>query len=241
MNLLILKEDELVDKNIYKIQRRKKNHLIEIKKVYEGFSLLSARLNLDIGEFKILEINKEYIIGEYYFKKIIPKKDPCIELFISYQRPQTMKKIFQLTGTLQIQKVNIFPLSKSEKSYEKSSIWREESWKEELDLGMEQGKNFYYPEIRFYEDKKEVRDLILPDKSILLDPNGSSMRKVFSDSKKLDLVQLIIGPEGGLNERDINYFINLGAIKTKISESILRTEQALAFVIGQIELIKEFL
>jgi RsmE family RNA methyltransferase len=240
MNLLILKEIELLDKNIYKIQNRKKNHLIDIKKVYEGFSLPSARLNLDIGEFKVLEINEEYIIGEYFLNKIIPKKDPYIELFISYQRPQTMKKIFQLVGTLQIQKVNIFPLSKSEKSYEKSSIWKEESWKEELDLGMEQGKNIYYPEILFFENKIELKDLIHPNKSILLDPSGSSMKKAFSNFRELNSVQLILGPEGGLNERDINYFITLGAIKTKISESILRTEQALAFVIGQIELIKEY-
>jgi RsmE family RNA methyltransferase len=66
------------------------------------------------------------------------------------------------------------------------------------------------------------------------------MKKAFSNFRELNSVQLILGPEGGLNERDINYFITLGAIKTKISESILRTEQALAFVIGQIELIKEY-
>ena len=240
MNLLILKEDELVAKNIYKIQNRKKNHLIDIKKVYVGYTLPAGRLNLDIGEFTITEITKEFIMGEYLFKIIVPKKNQIIELFISYQRPQTMKKIFQLIGTLQIQKVNIFPLSKSEKSYEKSSLWKEDSWKEELDLGMEQGKNIYSPEIHFFSNKMELSDLIMVNKCILLDPNGCSMRNAFSNFNEKNQVQLIIGPEGGLTERDIDYFINLGAIKTKISDSILRTEQALSFVIGQIELIKEY-
>ncbi|NBU99309.1 MAG: RsmE family RNA methyltransferase, partial [Spirochaetia bacterium] len=136
--------------------------------------------------------------------------------------------------------VNIFPLSKSEKSYEKSSLWREDTWKEELDLGMEQGKNIYFPEVHFFDNKIDVKDLILPNKSILLDPNGSKMREAISSFKEFTLIQLIIGPEGGLAEGDLKYFINLGAIKTKISESILRTEQALAYVLGQIELIKEY-
>jgi 16S rRNA (uracil1498-N3)-methyltransferase len=239
MNLLLLRDDELLQTSIYKIKERKKNHLLSIKKVTIGSILSSARINLDLGDFKILEIRDDSIIGEYCPKETISKKNPSIELFISYQRPQTMKKIFQIIGTMEILKVNIFPLEKSEKSYESSSIWKNNSWKEEIELGMEQGKNIFYPEVLFFKNKYELRGKIQPKISLLLDPNGIQMKEAYTNLLLTNSIQLIIGPEGGLNENDTSFFLDLGAIKTKISNSILRTEQALTFVMGQIEILKE--
>ena len=67
-------------------------HLLTIKKVRVRDKLFAGRVGKDLGIFQILEINSEYIRGEYLIEST-PSISLKLEIFLSYQRPQTMKKI----------------------------------------------------------------------------------------------------------------------------------------------------
>jgi 16S rRNA U1498 N3-methylase RsmE len=125
-------------------------HLLTIKKVRVSDKLFAGRVGVNLGIFHILEINSEYIRGEYSIEST-PSISLKLEIFLSYQRPQTMKKILFLAGAIGISKIYMFPLVKTEKSYIQSSLWKEEKWLEELYLGMEQGKNIFLPKVFHFE------------------------------------------------------------------------------------------
>lgn len=88
------------------------------------------------------------------------------------------------------------------------------------------------------KNKYEIKSILKNGNKFLLDMNGESF---FSHSNALKTPKenyIILGPESGFSEKDIDYFLNLDFKKIKLSKYTLRTEYALAYSLGQIEMIK---
>lgn len=217
----------------YILQNRKADHLKMIKKVTPNDSINAGRINLDEGVFHILEVNNS-ITGIYESHKNSIKKYQGLEVWIAFQRPQTMKKILFLTGMLGIPSLKIIRTNKSEKSYESSSIWRDDSWKEEIYLGMEQGKNIFFPEISFGKSPKNFLNLEKEKETWFLHPGGEKM-SVLPEFQKL---RILIGPEAGFSSEEILDLSLMGAKKIGLSDVPFRTEHAFMGLFSQIEILR---
>jgi len=213
-------------------------HLLTIKKVRVSDKLFAGRVGKDLGIFHILEINSEYIRGEYSIEST-PSISLKLEIFLSYQRPQTMKKILFLAGAIGISKIYMFPLVKTEKSYIQSSLWKEEKWLEELYLGMEQGKNIFLPKVFHFENLNSVTPHFIEDNLYCLDPQGVWINDGMQFPISNLILQFILGPEGGMTDKDMEFFKKNGAKPIKLSKNILRTEHALTYMLAQLEILQE--
>lgn len=238
MNLLILEPSEYNGKN-YFITGRKRDHILYIWKAKEGDSFSAGRLNESYGTAKVLNILEKEIILSYEPTRSIRSPTLFLELYSAFQRPQTMKKIFQLSATWGIRKIFFFPFDKSEKSYETSSLWKNKNYEQELILGLEQGKRVEMPSVEYSFLSKEKINFNFPELCFLLDLEG---KKIFEYNKYFNMNQckhigLILGPEGGITEEDRKFFIQKNALPLKISLSTLRSEFALAFALSQLELV----
>lgn len=238
MNLLLLKPDQLETSGFYCLKGRVLEHLQTIKKVKIGNILEAGRMGEDRGEFLVIESNLNLIRGTYK-PKFKPYKNQEITLFLSYQRPQTMKKILFFAGCVGISKIFLFPLLKTEKSYIQSNLWKEGRWLEETYLGMEQGKNIYMPSISWVDTKKNLVPYFQKNHLFVLDPKGDWMEPLPLKDELPPPLQFILGPEGGLTEDDLEFFQMQGAKIHKVSDHILRSEHALIYLMAQIERMKE--
>ena len=232
MNLLILEKRE-ISSGYFILKGRKAEHLLGIKNIGKDSKIHAGLLNESRGTFHIHRIEDSQIFGLYTIDFIPTHFFQNTELYISYQRPQTMKKILFLVGMFGITKLVVFRAEKSEKSYESSSLWKDERWREELILGMEQGKNIYFPEI-FHCTKKSEVELHLGTGSFwILHPGGKRIGQSLEGGFKI-----MIGPEGGFSESELNRWQLKGAQKIGLSEIPYRTEYALAGIMSQIELLR---
>jgi len=238
MNLLLLESEQSETGNIYTVNGRRMFHLLCIKKVRVGDKLFAGRVGKDLGIFHIQEINLDCIKGEYLVDSY-PSISLNLEIFLSYQRPQTMKKILFLAGTMGISKIYMFPLVKTEKSYIQSSLWKEGKWLEELYLGMEQGKNIFLPEIFHKEKISSITPHLLENNLYCLDPQGVWMNEGVQVPISNQILQFILGPEGGMTDIDMEFFKKNGAKSIKLSKNILRTEHALSYMLAQLEILQE--
>lgn len=240
MNLLILEESERISENQFKIQNRKLEHLIKILKVNLGDNLKAGILNKSIGNFKIIKLEKNEIIGEYIFEtneeySIFSN----IRFYIAYQRPQTIKKIIQLASNLGVKEIYFFPCERSEKSYQDSKIWGEENLKEEIILGLEQGKKIYVPKIFHIKKFHELKNYFQTENLFLLHPNSNETNLV-SLNLNQGSYEFILGSESGFTEKEILYLEKNNSKRISISETILRTESAFLYLLSQIEFKKKF-
>jgi RsmE family RNA methyltransferase len=53
------------------------------------------------------------------------------------------------------------------------------------------------------------------------------------------IIQFILGPEGGMTVKDMEFFKKNGAKPIKLSKNILRTEHALTYMLAQLEILQE--
>ncbi len=83
--------------------------------------------------------------------------------------------------------------------------------------------------LKAYEN--ELKDC---DKLIVLYENDSqygSLKTFLSSIEKYDTINVVIGPEGGISEAEIEYLLSIGASTMSLGRRILRTETAgLAFM-----------
>ncbi|MCB1142060.1 MAG: RNA methyltransferase [Leptospiraceae bacterium] len=234
MNLILLEENERIDTQFYRLNFRKSDHIKNILKSKPGDILEAGVLNLTYGNIEIVEINNEITCRFIKNSKSQRSTFRNLTVFSSLQRPQTIKKLLFLCGMYGIRKIVFYPLQKNEKSYLNSSIWEEEEIHKHFLLGMEQGKNIYLPELKLLksfkkslDDYKKINFFLNPESEHFLDP-----RHRFSESTEFSI---ILGPEPGYTNSELDFFKNLNTEEIKISNFILRSEHALQQILSQIE------
>ena len=240
MNILLLLPEEKVESGIFKVSDRKASHLLQILKTQENDTVRAGVLNDCKGQFRVIEIDRarRTVTGEFCAESLAVKSALSKIIFLSaYQRPQTVKKILNSAAVCGVGGIYFFPMDKSEKSYETSSLWKKEEYKEELYLGLEQGSRVILPEIRSYARKSDLLAFISRF-TVLLEPSGKVM---MSDAAEMleaeDKLFFLLGPESGFSPRETDLYKNMKVKTLSLSESVLRSEQAFLFAISQAELI----
>jgi RsmE family RNA methyltransferase len=135
-------------------------------------------------------------------------------------------------GTARIVLLNAW---KVEKAYWASPKLRPENLREQLILGLEQAKDTVLPELRlarlfrpFVED--ELPGLLAGGTGLMAHPGtGAAAPKVLAAP-----VTLAIGPEGGWVEAEVQSLLKAGLHPLDLGPRILRTETALAALVGKL-------
>ena len=53
------------------------------------------------------------------------------------------------------------------------------------------------------------------------------------------IINVVIGPEGGFSEKEVNYLVNKGYIRVSLGKRILRSETACLDIISKISFMSE--
>lgn len=241
MNIIILTEFDRVDKTSYTISDHRANHIIKILKSDIGDILEIGLLNDSIGKAEIFEIDKNSVKLKIVELSKLEDDQTQIDIVCALPRPQTLKKVLNTVATMGVSNLYLIRSKKVEKSYFHSPLLEEKNYTKYLLEGLSQGKRVNLPQVSTHKKFKLFfeNNILLNDSDtvkLLAHPNEES----FLNNKMLNgktKIVLAIGPEGGWNDFEINFMVENGFEKYKLSQNILRVETAVTAALAQIELI----
>ncbi len=241
MNIIILTGKDSIEKDKYELSDDRFLHIKNILKSEVGDTVEIGLLNSSTGTANIVEISDTKILLEIDSLTKGSEIFPEITVICALPRPQTLKKILSTCATMGVSNLYLIRSEKVEKSYFHSPLLKEENYTKYLIEGLSQGKRTEIPKVSIHDKFKvffENNFEVIRNNStcLLAHPNTESyLNKSILESPQN--IILAIGPEGGWNDFEINLMEEKGFIKYKLSESILRVENAVTAALSQIELV----
>lgn len=110
----------------------------------------------------------------------------------------------------------------------------------------EQSKRMFIPEVKQPIKLKSI-DLSLYTHVIVAfeesakNGENSALKSVLKSLNKNDKLAVIVGPEGGLSEEEVSFLETKNAVRAGLGPRILRTEQAITYVLSAISYEKELM
>lgn len=237
MNSIILFDTDFDkhDKHLVTISDKRFEHIKQIMRCNKGDTIKVGILNEKLGTGTIKDISQTSVTLEISCETDPPGPLPLI-LLCSLPRPKTLAKVLQ-SGTAHGIKRFIFINSwRVEKGYWKNPILIEEKLKNHCISGLEQACDTILPSIEFKRlFKPFVEDEIplLTKNTIPLVAHPTAQNQM-PEGIKDKMITLAIGPEGGFIDYEIKLLEQQGFIPVTLGRRILRTEYALAAIVGKL-------
>ena len=237
MNCIILVESDFNTANKQKVilSGKRFEHIREILKGQKDDSLRVGILNGNMGTGTIVQMSSQEITLNIICDTAAPPPLP-LTLICSLQRPKTIKKILQSGTAFGVKRFIFINSWKVEKSYWSNPLFSPDQIKEHCILGLEQCCDTMMPIVEFRKLFKPFVEDELPaltkDKLCLV--AHPAAQKPCPIAVKQKPVLLAIGPEGGFIDYEIKMFQDQGFMPVTLGCRILRTEYALATLVGRL-------
>jgi 16S rRNA (uracil1498-N3)-methyltransferase len=235
MNLLLLEPEDLLAPGLARIQGRRLRHAQEVLQSQGGDALRVGVLGGGLGSGRVREITVEHLELEFEAAEPPPPKVP-LTLLLALPRPKVLNRVLASAASLGVARIILLNAWKVEKAYWKSPRMAPDNLREQLILGLEQARDTVLPEVEFarlfrpfVEDRLPA--LVPPGgQAWVADPAGTRPcpRGVEGDCL------LAIGPEGGWIPAEVESLVKAGLEPVHLGSRILRTETALAALVGRL-------
>ncbi len=236
MNLLLLTDEQFTSNTSALANPRQSTHIKQVLKLVPGNQITLGRLDGLIGKGTIKEATGDSIkISDICLDQLPPSALP-ITLILALPRPQMLKRILQTISTMGVQKICFIQTSRVEKSFWQSPSAQRHAIKEQLILGLEQGRATQLPEIEMYTRfrpfmEDNLDDITRDTKKIIADPSGANPPKEHVATTPLSLA---IGPEGGFIEKEVDKFLEYGFEGVHLGPRILKVETAVPVLLSKL-------
>lgn len=235
MNLLLITEQELVTPARAEItDRRRLEHILKILKLNVGDRLMVGQLDGPLGHGEITELSAERLHLSLTLDRAPPEPVP-LTLILALPRPQQIKRILQTVAGSGIKQLHLLHSRRVEKSYWQSPSVQPEAVDEQLKLGLEQGCDTRMPQVHYHRQFKPFVEDQLPDlmrgkRALVAHP----YQAVACPAQVQEPTVLMVGPEGGFNDYEIERVSELGFQAVHLGPRILKTEVAIPFLLGRL-------
>ncbi len=234
MNLVLLLPEDLVSADRARLTGRRLQHVRQIHRAAVGDELAVGLLGGRMGRGRVLRLEDEALELALVLDQEPPPKLP-LTLVIGVPRPKVLNRVVVAASSLGAARLVLVNAWKVEKAYWSSPRMQPENLREQLLLGLEQAKDTVLSELRlarlfrpFVED--ELPELLGGGTGLLAHPGtGEAAPKTL-----VAPVTLAIGPEGGWIEAEVQSLLKAGLHPLDLGPRILRTETALAALVGRL-------
>jgi len=234
MNLILVDQNDFMDKNTVILKDRRLNHIRKILKSVPGDCLEVGMINGKIGKAEVTEITEKKIELKINLEQE-PPKPLDLTLILAMPRPIVLNRLLMTVTSLGVKSIFLFHSNQVEKSYWNSPVLDPKSMREQFILGLEQAKDTVLPTINlrkkfkpFVED--ELPRIIKGTKALVAHPAGHP-HPVFLENSP---VTLMIGPEGGFIPYEMDALQQQGFQTFSLGERILKVETAVCASIAKL-------
>ncbi len=253
MNLILLSDSDFITSNRVRLRGRRFAHIQEILKAECGQNLSVGKINGLMGQGTVKSKTKETIELEVKLDGNPPQALP-LTLILALPRPPMLKRILFSSAQLGVKKIIILNFNRVEKSLWNSSSLKPLAITEQLVLGLEQAKDTVMPEVILKKGFKpfvqdELPTLIKGTTALVAHPNKDQIPSLPREQKIVPSplrgglgrgdrsdkpITLIIGPEGGIIDYEIELLKAAGCQTMDLGPRILRNESVLPYVVGKL-------
>ncbi len=234
MNLVILREEDFLDAGRARLSGRRLRHVTEVHRAAPGDELTVGLLGGAMGRGRVTRLDAEALELEVALDRQPPPKLP-LTLVLALPRPKVLNRVLAAATSLGAARIYLVNAWKVEKSYWRSPRLAEDNLLLQRILGLEQARDTLLPELHlrrllrpFAED--ELPTLLQGTTALLAHP-GSATPCPRSVQGPLTLV---IGPEGGFIDAEIDLLGRSGCRPVHLGARILRVETAVAALVGRL-------
>jgi len=234
LNLLLLLPEDLLDSGRARLTGRRLGHVREVHRAKAGDDLVVGLLGGSMGRGRVLRLDDDVLELALSLDQAPPPKLP-LTLVIAVPRPKVLNRVVAAAASLGVARIVLLNAWKVEKAYWASPKMKPESLREQLVLGLEQAKDTVLPELQlarlfrpFVED--ELPRLLAGGTGLVAHPGcgGTPPKPLVTP------VTLAIGPEGGWIDAEVQSLLMAGLQPLDLGPRILRTETALAALVGRL-------
>ena len=237
MNLILLSAPDFITPTRVRLTDRRLVHIQEILKAEQGQSLTVGKINGLMGQGIVVSKKKDAIELDVKFDSN-PPEALHLTLILALPRPPMLKRILFSSAQLGVKKIIILNFKRVEKSLWNSSSLNPEAITEQLVLGLEQAKDTVMPEVilkkrfkPFVQD--ELPALIKGTQALVAHPGPSTVILSPKGEESRPFI-IVIGPEGGIIDYEIELLKASGCHPIDLGPRILRTETVLPYVVGKL-------
>ena len=234
MNLIVLKQEDFIGSSgRVELRGRRYRHLTQIHRVEIGAELRVGLLNGLLGRGRVLALHSESAELEVELSDPPPPASP-ITLVLALPRPPVLRRVLITVASMGVKEIVLMGAKAVEKSYWQSHALKEDAVQDQLLLGLEQGMDTRLPRVRtqprfgrFVDDElsglREGAPLYIahPDPRVILPEQGP------------EKAVLVVGPEAGWTEDEMDRWDGLGAKRLSLGARPLRVEAAVPALLGR--------
>jgi RsmE family RNA methyltransferase len=234
MNLVILTEQDFIATSRVRLTGRRLAHVISVHKADRGSELTVGLLGGKMGRGTVVCLDGEALEMDICLDQDPPPK-LSVTLLLALPRPKVLNRVIASATSLGVARIVLINAWKVEKAYWKSPRLSEENLLHQRILGLEQAKDTCLPELRIARlfrpfVERELPELALGSMKLVAHPGASRVcPRDFHEP-----CTLAIGPEGGWIEPELYSLQRAGFSAVDLGPRILRTETALAALVGRI-------
>lgn len=234
MNLLLLHPVDFTDDNCAVIRGRRHQHLLSVHRATEGSVLKAGLIGGKLGSATVRSITDDEALLITDFTQEPPPALP-LTLVLALPRPKMLKRIFQTIATMGVRELILVNSYRVEKSYWQTPFLNDEKIQEHLILGAEQGVDTRLPKVSFEKRFKPFVEDRLPllcsnKRALVAHPKQASPCPSASCEETL----LVIGPEGGFIDYEIEKMNQAGCETIHLGSRILRVETAVPVLLAKL-------
>lgn len=194
------------------------------------------------GSLLITEIENEILAAQFVPSGELLERVPLV-LSVAIPRPQTIKKLVQLAGTVGLKELRFIKTDLGEKSYWKSKQLRPETVEQEIIKALEQSWDSEPLKWSIWESLSSVVGSEGVDCTWCADTDGGDLlHEEVSGIKgggktnfgEKGVMQVLIGPEAGWSLREREYLVAKNIKRIGLGLRILRVETAASLIVGSL-------
>jgi len=234
MNLILLFEDDFITQQRVRLHGRRLQHVRAVHRARVGDALRVGVVNAQLGSGVITSLDSDALEMEVRLDQSPPLALP-VTLLLALPRPKSLKKILQAVTAMGVKRIVLMTTWRVEKSFWDSPVLGREGLREQMILGLEQGRDTMLPEVTirkrfkpFVED--EVPDLIRGTRALLAHPAAPQPCPHETGVP----VTLAVGPEGGFIPYEVELLQAHGFEAVSLGVRSLRVEHAVPALLGRL-------
>lgn len=221
-NKFILRDDDIY--HIKTVMRMQDNDTIEVvfdKKVYEC-CLVNVKSNIEI------------LIEKELQKK--SKNEKFVNLIIPILKENKLDLILQKATEMGVYQITIIPMKRCVIRADEGKINKKiDRWNRIVKEASEQSKRVEIPKIDFLKNLKKLEKCDGLNLVCSTREHEKSIKRVLTKNKNCDRINLVIGPEGGFDETEEKYLVDLGYEPITLGDRIMRVETVPLFLMSVID------
>ena len=222
-----LVETSDLDSPVFNIKGTEAHHALRVRRVREKEKLVVTDGFGLVGEVEVLALGPgDQVTVKVVDKKNKVKKKPKVAVAQALAKGERSDLAVESLTEVGVDEIIPWQANRCIVKWDDKSEKGVEKWKQIARESSKQSRRAFFPEIINCLNSKELVGIFEDfSKVIVLDPDSTVL---FTDLVEhiTEDVLLIIGPEGGIDENEMQLFSEYGALTANLGETILRTSTA---------------